>query len=196
MSLKDCMNDKILIVKSNNKQYGPIKAYVTWEDIITYDVDIRIDAGDLLIRKLSNGGEETYTVLDPRFSEGDERRERQYRLIVRKKGIIKERPSSSASAHYHIEGDHNRFNLNSTDNSVNIHYFLPIQEQIEKLLDEIRKLNDEEYKKSEWIEIVEAIRNNAMSEKPSKTVIKTLLGALPPLASLLSIGVSLISMFR
>ena len=69
MSLSDILNDNVTLLKKNGKRVEGIKANVQSEVIIIIRSDILIDTGDLIQRNMSNGGEETYEVIDPGFHE-------------------------------------------------------------------------------------------------------------------------------
>lgn len=193
MGLKDCMTDTVFIMKNDGNTYGPIKAHMMHDMMVTYDVNIIINTGDRLIRKLSNGGKESYTVLDPRYYEGHDRMITQYQLIVRKEGIMEDKADTKNIPPIYINGN-NKVNINSTDNSININYNDDIMKEINKLFAEVSNLEVNKYNKAELTEIIEAIRDTALSEKPNKTIIKALLDKLPYLANFLSIGTSIMTL--
>ena len=55
-------------MKKNGDCFDAIKASVQSDKIFIDRSDIVIETGDLIRRKMSNGGEETYEVIDPVFT--------------------------------------------------------------------------------------------------------------------------------
>ena len=70
MSFSDMLNDNVTLLKRNGDRLDGIKASVQSEKIFINRSDVLIETGDLIQRKMSNGGEETYEVIDPGFHEG------------------------------------------------------------------------------------------------------------------------------
>lgn len=196
MIFEEIMNDTIYILKSDGEKYGPFKGTVTPNQIFPSKVNIIIEAGDRIIRPLSNGGEETYTVINPVFYEDFADIEAHYQLDVRKDGTILRHPPSHVTNNISFQGDGNKININSLDNSTNIEYNESINALVNELLEEISKLDDNSANKADLTGVIETIRGSALSDKPNKTLIKALLGSLPHIDSILSIGATLMSLLN
>lgn len=69
MSLSSLMKDTVSLLKKNGEKTDGIKASVQKRKIFINRSDVLIETGDLIQRKMSNGGEETYEVIDPGFYE-------------------------------------------------------------------------------------------------------------------------------
>ena len=92
---------------------------------------------------------------------------------------------------YNFHGDNTRVNNGSTDNSTNIVYNNPeVIKQLNALKDEVNKL---ENNSKESLEIIETIEEQLKSKQPNKTIVKSLLGALPKIANIISIGTAILS---
>ena len=63
------LRDTVKLLKKNGKVFEGIKASVQSRKIFIQRSDILIETGDLIQRNMSNGGEETYEVIDPGFHE-------------------------------------------------------------------------------------------------------------------------------
>lgn len=194
MSFDDLMTDIVKVLSQSGKVVENVKASVQKSKILILRSDILIENGDLVQRLMSNGAEETYEVIDPGFHEKFHDIPAGYQMDVKKLGIPE---AKSAVQHitYNISGTNNRVNQNSTDNSVNTVNINPeLQEHIEALRNEIKNLNMPEDKAATSYEIIDAVESQLTSEKPSKAVVKTLLGSLPHAGSIASIGSFIVSL--
>ena len=70
MPFSELMNDNVSLVKKSGERVDNIQASVQSKKIFIDRSDILIETGDLIQRKMSNGAEETYQVIDPGFHEG------------------------------------------------------------------------------------------------------------------------------
>lgn len=192
MTFSDMLNDNVTLLKKNGDRVEGIKASVQAKKIFINRSDILIETGDLIQRNMSNGGEETYEVIDPGFHESFHGIEAHYQMTHRKLGLP-EAKAAVQSITYHISGPNARVNNHSTDNSVNTVNINPdIAEHISMLRQEVKRLlPDQEQKPA--LEVVDAIEGQFESSAPSKAVVKTLLGALPSAGSIASIGSFLLS---
>lgn len=192
MTFSDMLNDNVTLLKKNGDRVEGIKASVQSKKIFINCSDILIETGDLIQRKMSNGGEETYEVIDPGFHESFGSIEAHYQMTHRKLGLP-EAKAAVQSITYHISGPNARVNNHSTDNSVNTVNVNPdVAEHISMLRHEVRRLlPDKEQQPA--LEVVDAIEGQFESSSPSKVVVKTLLGALPSAGSIASIGSFLLS---
>lgn len=187
MAFSSMLNDNVTLLKKNGDRVEGIKASVQSNMIFIRRSDILIETGDLIQRKMSNGGKETYEVIDPGFHERFGSIEAHYQMTHRKLGLP-EAKAAVQSITYHISGPNARVNNSSTDNSVNTVNVNPdVAEHISMLRKEIgRLLPDQEQKPV--LEVVDAIESQFESGAPSKVVVKTLLSALPSAGSIASIG--------
>lgn len=192
MTFSDMLNDNVTLMKKNGDRVEGIKASVQSKKIFINRSDILIETGDLIQRKMSNGGEETYEVIDPGFHESFGSIEAHYQMTHRKLGLP-EAKAAVQSITYHISGPNARVNNHSTDNSVNTVNINPdVAEHISMLRHEVRRLlPDNEQQPA--LEVVDAIEGQFESSSPSKVVVRTLLGALPSAGSIASIGSFLLS---
>lgn len=93
-----------------------------------------------------------------------------------------------------VSGSNVRINQNTIDNSINIVNTVPdVQSQLDLLKSEIEQLSINESEKQSALELASAVEDQFNSKKPNKTVIKTLIDALPPAANIASIGSFLLS---
>ena len=188
MSFDDLLTDTVSLLKQNGEVVEGIKASVQKGKIFIQRSDLLIEQGDLLQRLMSNGAEETYRVIDPGFHEKFHSIPAGYQMDVHKLGLP-EAKSAVQNITYNISGTNNRINQNSTDNSINIANINPdVQDHINALRDEIKNLNLPEEEANASYEVIDAVESQFKSDKPSKTVVKTLLSALPSAASIASIG--------
>lgn len=193
MPFSDLLNDNVTLLKRDGTQTEGIKASVQGNKIHIMRSDIIIETGDLIRRKMSNGGEETYEVIDPCFHEGLGGIPAGYQIICKKLGLP-EAKKTIQSITYNLSGPNARVNTNSVDNSTNIANINPdVSEHISMLRQEITRLVESAKEEKEALEIVDAIETQFALQSPSKAVIKTLVGALPSAGSIASIGSFLIS---
>jgi hypothetical protein len=192
VTFSDMLNDNVTLLKKNGDRVEGIKASVQAKNIFINRSDILIETGDLIQRNMSNGGEETYEVIDPGFHESFHGIEAHYQMTHRKLGLP-EAKAAVQSITYNISGANARVNNHSTDNSVNTVNINPdVAEHISMLRQEVKRLvPDQEQQPA--LEVVDAIEGQFESNAPSKIVVKTLLGALPSAGSIASIGSFLLS---
>lgn len=196
MSFEDLMTDTVNVLSQSGQIVENVKASVQKNKIFIQRSDIKIKSRDLIQRTMSNGEEETYEVIDPGFHEKFRSIPAGYQMDVKKLGIP-EAKSAVQNITYNISGANNRVNHNSTDNSVNIVNNNPeLQKQIEALRTEIKKLNMPEDEAATSYEVIDAIESQLTSEKPSKTVVKTLLASLPHAGNIASIGSFIVSLLK
>jgi len=199
MSFSDLMRDTVSLLKYDGQRIDDIKASVQKNKIFIHRSDILIEPSDLIIRKMSNGGEETFKVIDPGFHEGLGGSGKHsgipagYQMDVKKLGIP-EAKSAVQTINYNFTGHNNRVNQNSIDNSTNtVNINENVLEHLNAIRTEIINLGLTEQKKKESREIVDAVESQFISGKASKTVVKTLLSALPQVASITNIASLILS---
>ncbi|MCB4811710.1 hypothetical protein LG204_10325 [Methylovorus menthalis] len=186
------MTDRIDVKKADGYEFLSIPAIVTKNGIYT-NTNVLIEAGDLIIRKMSNGGEQTYKVIDPGFHERMGGFPAHYQMEV----INLSRAQfeiEKQQIHYHISGDNNRVLHNSTDNSVNINLASNVQKAFEELKEAVRNIENPEdpelYESS-----LEAIEQQINREKPNKKIIESMINLLPHAANIATVASLLLSFF-
>ena len=181
------LNDTVALLKKSGDRVEGIKASVQSKKTFINRADILIETGDLIQRNMSNGGEETYEVIDPGFHENFHGIKAHYQISHRKLGLP-EAKSAIQNITYNISGTNARVNNHSIDNSTNISNINEdITEHISMLRSEIARLLAEQEQKPA-MEVVDAIEGQFKSNSPSRVVVKTLLSALPAGGSIASIG--------
>ena len=179
--------DTINIIKNNGDKFENIKSTVTPSEIIIKS-DILIETGDLIQRKMSNGGFETYQVIDPCFYEAHFSIPAHYQIKYKKLGIP-EAKQAIQQITYNITGNNARINQNSVDNSTNT---INNNEQISSFINELRKeikgLSLDIQKEQDALEIVSSIEQQYSTGSISKPVFSALLGALPAVQSITTIA--------
>lgn len=195
MGLNSLLNDTVTLLKKDGSSYENIRASIQKNKIFINQSDIYIESGDLIRRRMSNGGEETYEVIDPGFHESFHSIPAGYQMDVKKLGLP-EAASAIQNITYNVNGSNNRINQNSTDNSVNIvSVNSQFSEQIKTLRNEINSSSLDLPQKKEALEIVDEIEKQVSEGSPSKTIIKTLLSGLPHIANVATIASSILTMF-
>lgn len=189
---EDFMTDTISVQKQNGEKIEGLKAAVQSHQIDLDRSDVLIEVGDLIERRMSNGATETYEVIDPVFHEAFHGIPAHYQMKVKKLGVP-EAKARIQSITYNINGNNARVNHDSVDNSTNtVTIGGGLQEHVDSLRQIIATLQDVQERK-DATDIVDAVEANLASQKPSKTVVSTLLGALPHVASISTIASAIIS---
>jgi len=177
--------DKVDLKKLNGAGADGIVATVAGSDLIVIKGNkYIIDVGDLLTRKLSNGAEETYQVVDPKYYETTPGSSGpHYQLKVKKLGVPEARAAFQHIV-YNVTGNNARVNVDSVDNSTNIANVHAAIEQIEVLRKEIASLDLSPVTKTEALEVLDAVEDQLGQEKPQRSVVMALLDSLPKVASI------------
>lgn len=192
MSFNDFMTDTITVRKQNGDLLEELKASVQRNSIFLERSDVLIEPRDLIERRASNGAVETFEVIDPGFHEAFHGIKAHYQMSVRKLGLpeAKERIESIT---YNITGHNARINNHSVDQSTNtMNTGADLGEYIDGLRQVIQRLTDTR-QKQDALEIVDAVEVQLASPKPSKTVVSTLLKALPHVASIATLASAIMS---
>lgn len=193
MGFGSLMRDKVSVLKKNGDEHKDIYASVQSEKIFIQRSDILIEIGDLITRKPSNGGSETYEVLDPGFHEQFHGIPAGYQMRVRKLGA----PESAAAIQhitYNISGNNARVNNNSTDNSINITANSLALAKIAELRREIEMSISVTHKK-DALDVVDVIESQIKTGSPSKAVVNALLASLPQAANIATIASAIQGLF-
>lgn len=194
MVFYDLLTDRVSLIKRDGSIAEGIKASVQKNKIFIQGTEHLIEPRDLIQRKMSNGGEETYEVIDPGFHERFHGMPAGYQIYVRKLGIP-ESKSAIQNITYNVTGHNARINQNSVDRSVNIANIAPkVLENLEALRSEIERLLPEGEERNSASEVVDEIEKQFGSGSPKKSVIGVLLRGLPAAGSIASIGSFLLSL--
>ena len=186
--------DNISIIKSNGQRYDGLKASVQRDKIYFEDSSILVEPRDLIQRNMSNGGVETFEVIDPGFVEAIMDFEANYQMRVRKMGIP-EAEKAVRNITYNISGANARVNNHSVDNSINNATINPeVPSLIAALRSELSKLGLSSQERVEVDEVVDEIESQLSTQAPKKTVIKSLLAALPHVETVAAISASIFGM--
>ncbi len=194
MPFSDLMNDTIDLLKKDGTRVVDLKASVQRTKIYMDAGKVLIESGDLIQRRMSNGAEETYRVVDPGFYEAFHGIPANYQMEVQKLGVP-EAKQAVQSITYNITGNNARINQNSVDNSTNVvHIDARAAQYIATLRSEIDKLQLLEEEKAAAHELVSTVEEELKSGKPKKSVVSALLKSLPHVASITSIIASILGL--
>lgn len=185
-------NDNIALIKSSGDREDGINASVQGSIIYTKRTDIMVEPHDHILRRLPNGSEEQYEVLDPVFHTSPGGNSSHYEIKCRKLGVASENKVISVNT-FHVSGNNARINSHSTDNSINSVNINPEAfEQLERLRGEVTSKTSGD-QQIEALEKIEFIESQLQSGQPSKTLIQTVIASLPQLGNIASIGSFLIA---
>ncbi|WP_305825068.1 hypothetical protein [Massilia brevitalea] len=196
MPFDKLMRDTITIVKRNDgARFEGIKAAVQSEEISIMQSKPFIEPNDLILRSMSNGGEETFVVIDPGFHEGLGPIPAGYRVRVRKLGVP-EAQSAVQSITYNVTGSNARINNHSIDNSTNL-----VQDnsgEVARLLANLRNAMNTAplppADRDEALEIIDGVESQFTGEKPKRSVVRAMLNALPDVATVATTIGALVSL--
>ena len=187
MPFADMMNDSIELLKPDGTKKTGLKASVQKNKVFMNANGVIVEPQDLIIRRMSNGAEETYRVVDPGFHENFHGIQAHYQMEVHKLGLPEAR-SAVQSITYNITGNNARVNQGSIDNSTNV---VQIDARATQYIEALRKEIDGSSlsapEKAEAREVIDEVDNAFRSGKPKKPVITALLKALPHVANVVSI---------
>lgn len=186
------MNDTVDILKTDGTKVTGLKASVQRSKIFMDAGTLLIQPSDLVIRRMSNGAEETYRVIDPGFHEAFHGIKAHYQMEVQKLGLP-EAKSAVQSITYNITGNNARINQNSVDNSTNVVQIdARAIQHIEALRNELDQIQIPEPEKVAALEIVDEVEEAFRSGRPRKSVVSVLLKSLPHVANVTSIVAALL----
>lgn len=194
MAFDDMMNDPIELLKTDGTKKTGLMASVQKNTILMEANGILVEPQDLIIRKMSTGGEETYRVIDPGYFEDSGSFSAHYQMEVRKLGLP-EATSAVQNITYNITGNNARVNQGSIDNSTNVVQIdARAIQHVEALRKEIEKLNLSASEKVEANEIIDDVDSAFRSGNPKRSVVTALLKALPQAANIATIVSALASL--
>lgn len=195
MGFAALMTDTVSVLKQNGDLFEGIKASVQSDKIFIEGAQLLIETGDLVRRKMSNGGEETFRVLDPGFHEKFHAIPAGYQMKVVKLGVP-EAARYIQNITYNVSGHNARINQNSVDNSHNVVSVNPdAVELLSALRGEISRMGLPPALERDASELLDSAEAQIQSGKPSKPVLSALLKALPHAANVAAIVSSILSLF-
>lgn len=133
------MNDRISIIKADGSIVrDELAAICVGSEIIIADVHVPIEVNDRILRKLPNGLVEEFFVVDPQLIFiGPNDPHNHFQVKVRRSSMP---VTTSQTIVNNFNGDHNRVNVNSVDNSNNQSSRLELTQALDKLLNQVREL--------------------------------------------------------
>ncbi|MCB4762162.1 MAG: hypothetical protein LGB05_08430 [Sulfurovum sp.] len=159
------MNDNVSLIKKSGERIDNIQASVQAKKIFIDRSDILIETGDLIQRKMSNGGEDTYKVIDPGFHEKFGDIPAGYQMTHKKLGLP-EAKRAIQNITVTIHGDNSGNMQVGNDNAMNISEF---NQKFTQLIQEIE--NSSIGNKAEIIQELN-------KKKEDKTALQSSLGIL------------------
>lgn len=195
MGFAALMTDTVSVLKQNGQTFEGIKASVQTDKVFIQGNEPLIEIGDLIRRKMSNGGEETFRVLDPGFHEKFHSIPAGYQMRVVKLGVP-EAAQAVQSITYNISGHNARINQNSVDNSTNVVTVNPdAVELLSALRNELARMDLSPDQRKDASDLLDTAEAQIQGGKPSKPVLSAVLKALPNAANIAAIVSALLSMF-
>ena len=185
--------DYVTLKKQDGREFSNINAYVSKKKIFIMDGELLIESGDTIERSMSNGGVETYEVVDPGFYEKADPTPAHYQMEVRKLGVPKAR-DKIRQVTYNVSGSNARINQNSVDKSINVVASDPgVSAKLEELRQELSELVEDDNQRADPLSLVGAIEDQFASDSPNRAAVDALLKALPAVGNVASIGSFLLS---
>lgn len=106
------------IVSAEGESRGKVKGIFSSKSITIPNADAIIMVGDELRRRIQNGTEEVYEVVDPVFYATHHTIPAHFQVKIRRKGIFE--PGRGGNYTIHVAGANSRVNINSSDSSLNV----------------------------------------------------------------------------
>jgi hypothetical protein len=196
MPFGSLMNDMIDLLKPDGTKRTGLRASVQTSKIFMDADGVLVEPQDLIIRRMSNGAEETYRVIDPGFHEPFHGIKAHYQMNVQKLGLP-EAKSAVQNITFNITGHNARVNQGSIDNSTNVvRIDARATQHIEALRKEIDGSGLSPSEKVEANEVIDEVDSAFHSGKPKRPVVTALLKALPQVANVASIVSALTELLR
>ena len=143
MPFSELMNDNVSLVKKSGERVDNIQASVQVKNIFIDRSDILIETGDLIQRKMSNGAEETYEIIDPGFHEGLFDIPAGYQMTHKKLGLPEAKKAVQNITYnnsINIHGDNHGSTIAGNNNTINNSEF---NQKFTQLTQEIQRSNIE-----------------------------------------------------
>lgn len=198
MSISDLYTDVIEVLKQDGTRHANQKASVQRTRVFMDHSTFPVEAGDLVIRHMSNGLKETFKVIDPGFQERFHGIAAHYQMHVQNLGLPEAKHAiSNITNNYNLSGPNARINQNSTDTSSNIANIDSRAIQcVERLRNEIRSMSLADEERTEALETLDDVESEVQSTSPRKRVISSLLKQLPTAEMITNIVTSLIGLYK
>lgn len=116
---KTLMNDRVTLVKRSGQRYENLHAAVQSKLILTENVGVPIEDGDVFERTQPSGIVEAFEIVDAGFHQAFHGMPAHYQSKVEKRSA-RPRPSSSPQVVYNLIGANARVNIASNDSSTNV----------------------------------------------------------------------------
>lgn len=188
MGFDDLMTDRVSILKADGRRYDEVPASVQTRKIFINRADLLIEPSDLIVRRMSNGGEETFRVIDPGFHEAFYDIPAGYQMTVEKLGLP-EAKRAVQSITYNVTGSNARINHHSVDNSTNVvAEDGGLREKLRELRREVQALKLSSTEQQAALDVVDAVDAQFSGGKPKRSVVTALLAALPQVANVATIA--------
>lgn len=150
--------DKIKLIKPDGSTFDDIKAQVRPNFIFVFDVSIRFDEDDIIIRELPNGKIEQYRINNPIYEKGVGGIPDFYKLEVEKTTALPKTKTPSVRIINNINAsDHSKVLVDSVDKSVNI--TTQDLSVFDKLIDAVKDLPDSDKMISEINQMKDSVNN-------------------------------------
>ena len=153
MSMRGLMKDTVSIVKPDGRHIDGIKAHVQPDKVFMEEHDLAsfvFEEGDKVIRKLPNGSEEIYLVLDRGYYSAIGSFNAHYQAKVRKESAIS---TSSPPVTYNLHGAASKVNINSIDSSTSV-INMAVDDGFQQLRTLLEQIICDASKKSELLDYV------------------------------------------
>lgn len=177
MPLRDMLRDRVTLVKKDGDVAREnIKAQVSSDRIITFDVDLPIEPGDHFLRKLPSGLVEDYEIDDPCFRSGLHPIPDSYQAKVHRSGkpaAPQQQIVQSITAHFHAANA--RITV-GTDNSINVVYEiqpLEVASFIEQLKPHLAALPEPVH--AQLMPQLAILESEVRTPKPNQTTLRSTL---------------------
>lgn len=171
--------DHVTVIKQDGQRFESQPASVQKDRIYMNGSKLLIEPGDIIERVMSNGGKETYRVIDPGWHEGSSIIPSGYQMNVENLSVARPAPAMQ-SVTYNINGDNARVNNHSVDNSTNV---VGGGDEVAKVLlslrEEIQSLGLSVGQRQDALDLVDAAEAQFASGSPKKGVLKAILDGLP-----------------
>lgn len=176
--------DKVTVIKQNGERFENQSASVQRGRIFMVGSTLLIESGDVIERRMSNGGTEAFRVIDPGWHERHASIPAGYQMTVERVGTAPSPVPQSVT--YNITGHNARINNQSVDHSTNV---VGVSDKAAGLLaslrDEIQKLDAGHRDRA--LELVTEVDAQIVGGTPRKGVVTALLSALPAAGNIASI---------
>lgn len=187
---KIAMKDNLKIIKNDNKIIESTKGSVQGNKIFIMRSDILIEKGDIVERIMSNGGIETFEVLNPNFNEKHGGISAYYQMeVVNIKNKKESKNDNNFNNVYNINVEKVGI-LSTGSHSINTYNENNINNDIDNLINEIKKLELVDEK-----QIILKLENLKSNKENAKSVLVNLLTRFSEVATISSFVIEILKKF-